>query len=257
MKERPILFKGELVRAILDGRKTQTRRLVRDAGGVCSDCLSRGVPHNALDLIENGEPNIAGAIFGTTPYLKTPACEHHGVAGTRNRCPFGATDDRLWVRETWQYADWTDDGYPWIRYAADDARLLHEHIPDDWKERVADAWAELSAPDNFTIDGRAADRQWRPSIFLPRWAARLTLEVTEARVERLHDITEDDARAEGVDAFDGMLDEAAICAHAKAMGTTPCENRPWFATAWDMINGKRAPWASNPWVWAITFRRVL
>jgi hypothetical protein len=209
MKERPILFSAPMVRAILAGRKTQTRRLIRNPG--------------RLDgLMLAGEE--------------------------ANWSPYGGPGDRLWVKENWRYADWTDDGMPYIEYAADNARRLVEDVPEDWADRVEAVWARLSEPENYGIDGKAADRKWRPSIFMPRWASRITLEVTEVRVQRLQEISEKDAEAEGADLT--RAEEEGVLGYAEV------GPREMFAALWDDINGKRAPWSSNPWVWAITFRRV-
>lgn len=175
MKERPILFSGEMVRAILDGRKTQTRR------------LAKGV----VEVID-GAP-VGGRGKGTLPL-----------------------GDRLWVRETLAQ----DDGGTW-RYAADRAVI---NLPeDDDANGVACDWLERK---RGTVN---------VSIHMPRWASRLTLEITALRVERLQRITPDDVRAEGVAGW--------------TQGTA-------FERLWDSINGDRAPWASNPWVWAISFRKL-
>ena len=152
------------------------------------------------------------------------------------------------MRETWQHAGWTEDGAPWIRYAADDSKRLCERIPDDWNDRLTETWAKLSEPENVAIDGLAADRSWRPSIFLPRWASRIDLDVTTVRVERLQAITEDDARAEGVN---GSYDESYNLGRFT--------DRPFthaFFVLWDAINGDRAPVESNPWVWVVEFQRA-
>ena len=181
MKERPILFSAPMVRAILAGHKTQTRRLVKVG-----------------DTIEERDDGTRWPYFTTWT---------HGDDGSPwASCPYGEPGNRLWVRETWRYADWTEDGQPWIRYAADDARRLCERVTPEWAARVADIWAELSSAENVAVDGRAADRKWRPSIFLPRWASRLTLAVTAVRVERLQEISEDDAQAEGPVVRDGLLE---------------------------------------------------
>lgn len=214
---RPILFSGPMVRAILDGRKTVTRRIVDgvvESGGAYSK-----------EAWERGE---------------TP------------RCPYGEPGDRLWLRETWRYHGWTEDGAPWIKYAADDSTRLVERIPDEWSDRLADIWADLSDDANMAIDGRAADRKWRPSIFLPRWASRITLDVVGVRVERLQEITENDARAEGVNPSDAHI----VIKDGDRQHDMERTHRGAFACLWDGINGDRAPWASNPWVWRVEFRRV-
>lgn len=226
MTDRPILFSAPMVRAILDGRKTQTRRVMRtNHVGYRSFLRWDGRPHTrAMMACSNGDPGRPeSSVF----------CEDNRI---------GVPGDRLWVRETWRYHDWTNDGLPWIAYAADGCHRLCEIIPDEWSDRVEDVWTTLSDQKNTAIDGVARDRRWRPSIFLPRWASRLTLDVVSVRVERLQAITEEDARAEGV-----AVDPAAL-----ASGAT---HRQAFADLWDSLNAKRAPWASDPWVWRVEFRQ--
>lgn len=175
MKERGILFSAPMVRAILSGRKTVTRRILGNQG----------------------------AIIG----MDVPQAREHILS----RCPYGAAGDRLWVRETWMPHD-TDDSRN-IRYRAD-GDVANTNLP------------------------------WKPSIFMPRWASRITLEVVGVRVERLQEITNADAVAEGVDPGMGFCD-FSIPHHREA-----------FERLWDEINGKRAPWASNPLVWRVEFRML-
>ena len=232
MTERPILFSGPMVRAILDGRKTVTRRLVTG--------------HDVIEERDDGTP---------WPYYTTWS---HGDDGSPwAPCPYGVPGDRLWVRETWRYHDWTEDGLPWIAYRADDSAALCEDVTPEWCDRVEAAWATLSDPRNTAIDGRARDRKWRPAIFMPRWASRLTLDVVSVRVERLQAITEEDANREGVEYMDGLLDESDLCRVAKEMGAMATDSRVWFACLWDRLNASRAPWDSDPWVWRVEFRRVV
>jgi hypothetical protein len=248
-RERGILFSASMVRAILAGRKTQTRRLYKPRYPEPYEVLEDGVP---MQCDEAGD--------------------YH-----RRLEPFGVPGDRLWVRETWQYADWTEDGYPFIRYRADGTRRLCENHGSEWAERLSNTWSKLSEPENFKIDNRAADRKWRPSIFLPRWASRLTLEVTEVRVQRLQDISEEDARAEGVEPY--VMQEGWSCMRKDGSSYScfvepDAENRKElvavvhqparelhsaresFANLWNQINFERAPWQSNPWVWCVSFKDV-
>jgi hypothetical protein len=212
VKERPILFQGAMVRALLAGTKTQTRRLVK---------------YPAAEGTRGWHPIPTGFKF-------LPG------GSARPVCPYGQPGDRLVVRETWQYADWTEDGYPFIRYRADDAKVLHERIPsDEWGEKLQDIWASLSAPENYAIDNTAADRRWRPAIHMPRWACRLVLEVTGVRVERLQDISDPDALAEGCSTKD-MRDGDRLASV--------------YARLWESINGSGS-WGANPWVWVIEFKR--
>jgi len=192
MTERPILFSGSMVRAILNGRKTQTRRLYKSR---CCDAETAAGPLGALPS------------------------------------PYGSPGDRLWVRETWG------------RSAHD--RMLY---------RASDDLVQAVASDE---GGWVSNPTWRPSIHMPRWASRITLEIISVRVQRLQDISEHDAREEGVEELDsGDVRAADIWRMAKSMGDTTEGSRTWFACLWDSINGKRAPWASNPWVWAIEFTMV-
>lgn len=192
MKERPILFSGPMVRAILEGKKTQTRRVVKP------------------------QPDQQHAL--ALPPL--PAS-----------CPYGKPGDRLWVREriSWEHA-----GGNWlgVTYAADGHYEEFLEPPVDWN----------------TDD----PPKTRPSIHMPRWASRLTLEITEVRVQRLQDISEEDAIAEGMPNFIGRTVNGIAVVR---QSPTPREE---FATLWDSINGKRpgCSWSDNPCVWAITFRRI-
>jgi len=190
MKERPILFSGPMVRAILSGTKTQTRRKVVHIGH-----------HDKVQwLIWDAAAGTGGwGVQRDGEWFKVP-------------CPYGVPGDRLWVRETWRvngnehdYAIAKRDG---VFYRAD----------EEWNTDVG----------------------WRPSIFMPRWASRITLEVVGVRVQRLQDISEDDAKAEG------CIDGAFNAAFGEYM------------ELWDRINGKRfnCAWKDNPWVWAVEFRAV-
>jgi hypothetical protein len=166
MKERPIIFNSEMVRAILDGRKTQTRRVIKPQPG---------------DI-------------------------HRDLLRINYHCPYGQPGDHLWVRETFQI----DDNYPdMVFYKADD---LAGHI----------------------------STKWNSPIYMPRCDSRITLEITNRRVERVQDITEEDAMAEGVGRIAGLG-----------------EYRQCFKNLWDSINKKRDyGWDTNPYVWVIEFKRI-
>lgn len=206
---RPILFSAPMVRALLAGTKTQTRRLVKP-----QDRLRQGKD----DL---GRPGVE--------YLNEWGSWQPWVNNAKTlRCPYGKPGDLLWVRETWAVSTIYDGVSPrdvpqcGVRYAASEERL---GIKD------------------------------RPSIFMPRWASRLTLEITEVRVQRLEDISEQDAIAEGVVKIrdcchvirDVDYDLVGLC-HTSPI--TP------YAKLWDTLNGDKPgmAWADNPWVWALTFR---
>ena len=228
MKERPILFSGPMVRAILDGKKTQTRRIVRPL---------RGAPFPMSDLPWRAIVHADG--------FAALIAEHAGgeTAVPLPRSPYGVPGDRLWVRERWAAHDTLDDLSPQRIDEIDEDRNIWYAVDGD------SGWGSLLADPSWR--GR-----WRPSIHMPRWASRIDLDVTTVRVERLQAITEDDARAEGVEAIDGMYDEAELCRIAKEMRTPATDARVWYRWLWDEINGDRAPWASNPWVWVVEFARV-
>ena len=206
-REWPILFSGPMVRAILEGRKTQTRRIA----------------HLMLD----GETTGDG--------LTTCGWEPDARRGWGRVKP----GDRLWVRETWTHAkDW----YPASSYAY---RADEDISDDDTKYHVCRQ--DVRERGIKTFDCIACDwRGWRPSIFMPRAASRITLEATATRVELLQDITDADALAEGVC--------AARIQDARNPSMGPLVDA--YANLWDAINGKRASWESNPWVWVISFERV-
>lgn len=225
MKERPILFSAPMVRAILEGRKTQTRRLLQPQPFQESCAGESMLGHKGLAGL------FAAHVFGH-------------CAAKLLRCPFGAVGDRLWVRESFML-EWPDMDRPededefrgWVKrhYAATDPKpeLYHE-----------DSDPELDKP-----------LGWRPSIHMPRWASRITLEVTGVRVERLQDISEEDGRAEGIREL--PLQEGQSGAwFGDPGGKHDRSARQAFERLWDSINAKRAPWDSNPWVWVIEFKRL-
>ncbi|MFJ3316158.1 hypothetical protein ACIPLR_12420 [Herbaspirillum huttiense] len=223
MKERPILFSAPMVRAILAGAKTQTRRDATRVGGFGQ-------------ITEFGRSDTTGYDW----HFRDSAMRWHDLSHAQlmKACPYGQVGDRLWVRETWQYADWTEEGEPHIGYAADDKRILIEDYPETWVKRLEEVWCELSDPKNYDIDNCAADRRWRPNIHMPRWACRILLEVTGVRVERLQDISHEDAELEGVKC------------NMSAKGF-----RDHFCDLWEHLYGAGS-WGANPWVWVIEFRRV-
>lgn len=244
MKDRPILFSGEMVRAILDGRKTQTRRLVRIDGSPVR------VGKNVLRR-QRGIPADASNVRMCGPYLKCDAPAGSDTVSSRVECPYGAPGDRLWVRET--FAAFAAEGRP---TTPRDARYV---VLRDGAQVYADG--ETHPPLANYAAGAFDDIKWRPSIHMPRWASRITLEVVSVRVERLRAITEEDARAEGVDwvaphpygeRWDDDREDPREVGYPGG-GSFARDN---FRRLWDSINGKRAAWAQNPWVWAVEFRMV-
>lgn len=228
MKERPILFSGEMVRAILDGRKTQTRRVVR---------LPPGYEHGEVYGYEGSHNGRHFLACDPGPSRAIP-------------CPYGAPGDRLWVRETWA-ARGNDDGYP-----VDAAGNIAKWGPGVSLVYRADTRLGAYGADVLP-DGGQWFNNWRPSIHMPRWASRLTLEIVSVRLERLQDITEADALAEGIRSTRLEIANMDVY-HVEDWPTDRCGEtaRDMFRSMWDSINGKRAPWQSNPWVWVVTFRKL-
>lgn len=232
--ERPILFSTPMVRAILEGRKTQTRRVIKEQVSTYTNA------------------------FGGIPKEHPPMVLHQGCWFKPDEySPYGVVGDRLWVKETWQYYGWDEDGLPWIRYKADGKTKFIDFVDEPWDDRLTDIRCDLSAPENYDIDGAARDRRWRLSIFMPRWASRILLEITAIRVERVQDISRNDAIAEGVIPLGGLIDSEPWCASLKDQ--TPMKHPEMaYARLWNSINAKRGySWESNLWVWVIEFKPVL
>lgn len=216
MKERPVIFNGEMVRAILDGRKTQTRRLVPEWQRPKLYPENDGEPHYNWMAVAQSDRRWGYGVFGETE----EACAKE--LSTMAPCPFGNAGDRLWVRET---------------FAAFDADWKHPGKPHDLKDGP---WPNVVYPASVA---KIPDGTCRPSIHMPRWASRIMLEITAVRVERLNDISEEDARAESVAPSQHII--------------TPPEAlyRVGFLKLWQSIYGEES-WGANPWVWVIEFRRV-
>jgi hypothetical protein len=202
MKEKPILFSGPMVRAILEGRKTMTRRVVK--------------------LTDSGRVKEVGGRRNW--HLEDP----NAVAA----CPY-AVGQRLWVRETW--ADTSKES-----------------------RRCPVSYRATWPPDDEECRGFA----WKPSIHMPRWASRLTLEVTDVRVERVQDITEEDSWLEGCEPGDptdngGFFPQDEPDPSKLGHRGWDCA-KDWFSDLWDSINAARGyGWDVNPWVWCISFKRIL
>lgn len=195
MTERPILFSGPMVRALLDGRKTQTRRIVKPQP-------RRDRPDSEYWIWESSQLDAGYC------HTSRPAMERIMVT----RSPYGVPGDRLWVRETFKITE----GAP---------------------RRAGEAPVEYiyRADQDYALDGY----RWKPAIHMPRAACRLVLDVVYVRVERLQEISEDDAFDEG----------------CFALGDASCTARYQFECLWESLNARRAPWSSNPWVWVIEFKK--
>ena len=225
MTERPILFSAPMVRALLAGTKTQTRRVVKLLGA---------------EVIEERPDGLDGAVF-SQPWPWSP--QYDGWVP----CPYGRTGDRLWVRETWAALQPTDDAA-----TASEHRDRVVERPEDG-ERVA-LWyradGEMPLVEQLWADDEEDGIRWRPSIYMPRWASRITLEVTAVRVERLQAITDADAKAEGVERnVDDGVEYFGPLNHGHI------DPRVAYRSLWESINGAGS-WAANPWVWVVEFKLV-
>lgn len=213
MADRPMLMSAPMVRAILDGTKTQTRRIVKPQ--------PTGFIGGPGVIMPNGAP---AALI--------PMDDTVAPFGRQIVCPYGQPGDQLWVREAHAIV-------PRTAYARSEG-VQQTLRPDDPCEHDAAIYREgwTRSKGGFS---------WRPSIHMPRWASRITLEITSVRVERLQDISEADAKAEGAgeafDTVDGFVEHD--------LGN----HRDGFAKLWTEINGPES-WAANPWVWALDFKRA-
>jgi hypothetical protein len=222
MKARPILFSGAMVRALLDGSKTQTRRTVKDACNGVTTCI---------------EKNDEWPLY---------ASDQHGAWHPRP-CPYGKPGDLLWVRETIAY-QWPDD--------CDNGRVYPDDEGDDIREfgrpiKQAECDILYAATDLDAAwmgdDGEPCNPKWKPSIHMPRRASRITLEITGVRVEQLWDISESDAQAEGAQRL--VYDENYNTFLKSDKGTY----RTGFFGLWHYINGPES-FEANPWLWVVEFK---
>lgn len=226
MKERPILFSSPMVRAILGGRKTQTRRVLTRMNSFYDGV--RAIPERWADLNFNGKCFVDGGpspVGNPGPYLHVPDIE---MDATHRIYPMWQPGDRLWVRETCCAAELVS-GLDGVRYIADDA-----FRPIENNQNAAYRWMELNS-----YRGRKGATV--SPIHMPRWASRITLEITDVRVERLQEISEKDAEAEGV----------RNSLHLPG-GRFAREN---FEHLWWRLHGDGA-WEANPWVWVVEFKLV-
>ena len=237
-QEREVLFSGPMVRAILDGTKTQTRRVMKPQ------------PDDATDL----------GLWAWSP--------RKGVSGYNQRtaylgCPYGVPGDRLWVRETW--ADVNTESGPALMYRADSEVR-------NWRDFSTKFGPDYGAGPSMDYDSYAGDytmwwsdlhagapgHRWRPSIHMPRWASRLTLEVAGVRVERVQNISEADARAEGCECASALAWDSAVGASDPYAAAVANGHRAAFRKLWDSLNGRKegSSWKDNPWVWVVECRKV-
>ena len=211
IKERPILFSGEMVRAILDERKTQTRRVVKPQPN--TRVWKDKTPSGELHWFTNRSHS-----FGSQTLL---------------RCPFGVPGDRLWVRETWQrgVAKYDGESVSVARFKS------FATVMGEW---------DLVHEQDCEVQDAKWEGRWRPSIHMPRWASRITLEVADVRVERLQEIEYEDIQAEGFEVPMRKL-------HVDPFGIQKQD----FASGWDALHAKTVhTWDKNPWVWVVEFKQV-
>jgi len=237
MRECPIIFSAPMIRAILAGRKTQTRRLLRRQPVRLGECYDRVAGWLWPPGTEPGEDGCKWPIDGDPSDILAPWCL------------YGRVGDHLWVRETISIV--RRRGGDWI-YRAD--------LPEDIEKQFA----------------------WRPSIHMPRWASRILLEITEVRVQRVQEISEADAIAEGVDGPAALICSQCcgwrgsehdklmeweddgdwgylcpVCTERLSHHAIDEQSRQAFRDVWNSLNAKRGfGWGTNPWVWVITFKRI-
>ena len=251
-KERPILFSGAMVRAILDRRKSQTRRVVTKSTSACAS------PWGRLVFDDTQVPCGAMPLFADDGYLHVPCRPHPDEPQTadywtRDRvyCRF-EPGDRLWVRESF-CGHWTAHAgrnNEWCGCKVLPERCLTngESIPQN------NGSTSVTSPDNplglwykATSEKPCGHSRWKPSIHMPRWASRITLEVAGVRVERVQDISWSDAIAEG-------CKDPRRCA-IRIDPANPKSPVFQFRELWDSINAKRGyGWEENPWVFVVEFR---
>lgn len=229
MREIPLLMNGPMVRATLAGHKTVTRRT------------------NGLEYFSDNEPDnwrcvrVVGGyayfVYGNSPVERA------------EKCPYGQVGDRLWVRETWAPDPPADGTWAYTSWAGCKGSKLMD-IPERYRKPAHCMFAA-----DYPHDAKRW--VWKPSIHMPRWACRILLEVSGVRVERLQDISERDAVAEGVTAF--YCGPAHDVKNPTRWGVekTPLHESPTdaFCYLWEGISGAGS-WDANPWVWVIEFRRA-
>lgn len=230
-REKPIIFSGESVRAILAGRKSQTRRVVKPQPGMeeNGDIHFKWATFYANGLTYTWDSNgVGGENWQANDHPKEDKFAEALKRGPANKFVPYCVGDRLWVRETWApEAGWDPE---WFEETGEKADIVYA-ADDDSRERCYLA-------------------KWYSPIHMRRSASRLTLEVTAVRVERLQEISEADVLAEG-----GPPGHRSIDKVSQEYGYKDFP-RSWYAQTWDAINGKTYPWSSNPWVWVIEFKPV-
>jgi len=219
MKESPIIFSTEMVRAILEGHKTMTRRVIK----------------------------LQPSFYGRDVHWKGKLFAHE--AGNWHKaisqfCPYGQVGSRLWVREAHKLTKIQLDGDDWIKCE------YRSEYENDGAIRYF-KWGDIPAKQQARLSRIRTWGKWRPARFMYRFLARTILEITEVRVEKLQEITEEDAKAEGICVIDNTTDSTY------SPPNYPDIHRDIFIDLWDSLNAKRSfSWKSNPWVWVIEFKKL-
>lgn len=234
MKERGMIFNGEMVRALLDGRKTQTRRIVKGTDSAVKFCKEWNINGEEVFVVLGEKDHT-----GMNPVLGAISC------------PFGAVGNRIWVREAFRVHS----------RATDVATLVY-------KASERNSWTEQTHRVPVAVCNKpATPEKWTPSLHMPRWASRILLEITDVRVERLNAISEEDAQREGV--HTEVWDQTVVARNYAARDEFFqfwSEDMPHyvemnqlyrssFRSLWESIYGSEN-WLANPWVWVIEFKRV-
>jgi hypothetical protein len=228
IEEHPILMSGPMVRAILEGRKTQTRRMVKLP-------KSKGLEYRFEGArVDGGDnsPFSCGQYFHM-PFRSLSDGRDGWKQGTSARifCPYGAPGDRLWVKET--------------HARIHEGILAHLDPEPDNGEQFNNGWSTVYRADGEPANWKQYGIHWKPSIFMRRQYSRLTLEIQDVRVQRLQDISEEDAKAEG------FIQMKVGGTPQEAIGHTSYHDG--YRYLWECLNGKGS-WAKNPWVWVIEFK---
>ncbi len=245
MKEHPIIFSGDMVRTILEGRKTQTRRPVKQ--------YSVSSVRRVAGPFKGSKTSLWDFIF---PDENDPSKDGNGHLV---ECPFGQVGDRLWVREVFALESLVETGQEPPFWDGRPIQYWNDGIPCSWESaeywvqphyKATDPTPQLMYEDS---DGEPTVR-WKPSIHMPRWASRITLEITEIRVERVQKITNDEARKEGI-VDGGCLN----CGYPEPCGCERPEPSPVdaFIDLWNSIYEKKClGWQANPLVWVVGFKLI-
>ncbi len=245
MKERPIIFSIDMVKAILEDNKTQTRRVVKPQ------------PCEWVETIRYDNENNLCVFYGIEAGMSTSTTTFRGQPPIS--CPYGKVGDRLWVRETYRIDSFMP-GEP-LRFGYKDGTVEEENDSigtpeyEDWLDRATEQ-STVDAEKAFKKglvtqdeegfyrwDKQKSPCRWRPSIFMPRWASRITLEITDIRVERLQKISYGDILNEG----------RPINEHLGNAGETA---KVWFKELWNSLHKKGNHWEDNPWVWVVSFKKL-